>query len=137
MHDEGSGGSVTAGYSDRPLTAKLGVKPGMTVYVDGAPRDFTLDAPHTSRLPRRVDLVLLFCRDRNRLEQRLPVVLDRTVTDGMVWVAWPKRSSGVPTDLTENVVREVALGAGVVDVKVAAIDETWSGLKLVRRLRDR
>jgi hypothetical protein len=84
---------VTPGYSGRPLTAKLGVKPGMTVYVDGAPPGFTLDAAHTSRLPRRADLVLLFCRDRSRLEQRLPVVLERTVTDGMVWVDWHKRSS--------------------------------------------
>ena len=128
---------MTAGYSGRPLIAKLGMKPGMIVYLDGAPDGFVLDAPHTSRLPRRADLVLLFCRDRRRLEQRLPVVLERTVTDGMVWVAWPKRSSGVPTDLTEKVVREVALDAGVVDVKVAAIDQTWSGLKLVRRLSDR
>ena len=126
-----------AGYSGKSLPEKLGVKPAMTVYVDGAPADFTLDAPHTTRLPRESDLVLLFCGDRARLQQRLPVVLARTVPAGMVWVAWPKRSSGVPTDLTENVVREVALAAGVVDVKVAAIDDTWSGLKLVRRLKDR
>lgn len=126
-----------AGYSGKPLTGKLGVKPGMTVYVDGAPDDFALEAPHTTRPPREADLVLLFCGDRARLETRLPVVLSRTVPAGMVWVAWPKRSSGVPTDLTEDVVREVALATGVVDVKVAAIDQTWSGLKLVRRLEDR
>ncbi len=128
------------GYSGRPLTEKLGVRPGLTVYVDGGPPHTTelLDgAPYTSRLPRQVDLTLLFATSRSRVEKRLPVLVDRTVTDGMVWVCWPKKASKVPTDLDDGVVRQLGLGAGLVDVKVAAVDETWSGLKFVRRLRDR
>jgi hypothetical protein len=79
----------------------------------------------------------MFCPDRARLVKRLPVLLPRTATAGMIWAAWPKRSSGVPTDLDENGIRELALPLGVVDVKVCAIDATWSGLKLVRRLSNR
>jgi hypothetical protein len=129
-----------AGYSSRSLVDKLGVKPGLTVYVDGGPPhvDELLDgAPYTTRLPKRVDITLLFTTRVARLRARLPVVVDRTVTDGMVWVCWPKKASKVPTEVDENVVRAYALEIGVVDVKVAAVDETWSGLKLVRRLRDR
>ena len=73
----------------------------------------------------------------SRLRTRLPLVVERTVTDGMVWVCWPKKASKVPTDVDENTVRAYGLDLGVVDVKVAAVDETWSGLKFVRRLRDR
>jgi hypothetical protein len=128
------------GYSGKPLVEKLGIRPGHVVYVDGGPEHTAelLDgARFTRRLPRHADVTLLFTTGRSRLERRLPVVLERTVTDGMVWVCWPKRASKVATDVDENVVREVALAAGVVDVKVAAVDATWSGLKLVRRLRDR
>jgi hypothetical protein len=128
----------TAGYSGKPLADKLGIKPGLKVYVDGAPPDLALDpATYVTRMPKQADIVLLFCKDRARLDKRLRAAVDRTVTNGMVWVCWPKKSSGVRTDLTENVVRDVALATGVVDVKVAAVDETWSGLKLVRRLADR
>jgi len=74
---------------------------------------------------------------RDRLQQRFAKLVPRLATAGALWVAWPKRASGVPTDLDENVVRDIALAGGLVDVKVAAIDDTWSGLKLVRRLRDR
>jgi hypothetical protein len=127
-----------AGYSGKPLAEKLGLKPGLTVYVDQGPSGLDLGgAPYTTRLPRRADVTLLFCRDRKRLDTRLSVIIERTVTNGMLWVCWPKKSSGVDTDLTENLVRETGLAAGVVDVKVAAIDDTWSGLKFVRRLRNR
>ena len=129
-----------SGYSGRPLTEKLGIRPGLTVYVDGGPphtAQLLGGAPYTTRLPRRADITLLFATELSRLEKRLPVVVDRTVTDGMLWVCWPKKASRVATDLDENVVREVGLAVGVVDVKVAAVDETWSGLKFVRRLRDR
>jgi len=128
------------GYSGKPLVEKLGIRPGHVVYVDGGPAHTAelLDgAPFTTRLPRHVDITLLFSARRSRLERRLPAVLERTVTDGMVWVCWPKKASRVATDVDESVVREVALAVGVVDVKVAAVDATWSGLKLVRRLRDR
>jgi len=144
-------GPVTTGYSGTPLVRKLGVKPGMTVYVDVEPRprvpvdleamglteEALAEARVVRRLPREADLTLLFCADRSRFEDRLPVVLERTVTAGMIWVCWPKKASKVPTDLDENIVREVALAIGIVDVKVAAVDEVWSGLKLVRRLADR
>ena len=128
------------GYSGKPLVEKLGIRLGHVVYVDGGPAHTAelLDgAPFTTRLPRHVDVTLLFTTRRSRLERRLPAVLERTVTDGMVWVCWPKKASRVATDVDESVGREVALAVGVVDVTVAAVDATWSGLKLVRRLRDR
>jgi hypothetical protein len=131
---------TTPGYSGKPLTAKLGLKPGLKVYVDGGPphTDQLLGGtPYTTRLPREVDVTLLFTTGLSRLEKRLPVVIERTVTNGMVWVCWPKKASKVPTDVDENDVRRAGLAAGLVDVKVAAVDETWSGLKFVRRLSDR
>ena len=129
-----------AGYSGKPLVEKLGIRPGLTVYVGQGPSyvDELLDgAAYTTRLPKRADVVLTFHDQRRTLERRLPTLEDHLVGHGMIWVCWPKRSSGVPTDLTENVVRELALGMGLVDVKVCAVDDTWSGLKLVRRLKDR
>jgi len=134
-----------AGYSGKPITAKLGVRPGHRVYVEARPGDlddsatpWPPDVTVLRRLPRSpVDLVWVFCVERPRLERRFTTLVDATVVDGAVWVSWPKRSSGVPTDLDENVVRAIGLGAGVVDVKVAAVDDTWSALKFVRRLRDR
>ena len=131
---------TTPGYSGKPLTEKLGLKPGLKVYVDGGPphTDQLLGGtPYTTRLPREVDVTLLFTTGLSRLEKRLPVVIERTVTNGMVWVCWPKKASKVPTDVDENDVRRAGLAAGLVDVKVAAVDETWSGLKFVRRLSDR
>ena len=125
------------GYSGTPLERKLGVKPEHTVFLDGAPEDFDLNAPTTRRLPRRLDISLTFHVDAKKLEQRLPQLIERTEQAGMIWVCWPKKSSKVPTDVDENVVREIGLAAGVVDVKVCAIDEVWSGLKFVRRLADR
>jgi len=133
-------GVSTYGYSGTPLVQKLGIKPGLTVYVDGGPAyvdELLVGSTYTSRLPKRVDITLLFTTSLARLEKRLPLVVDRTVSNGMVWVCWPKKASKVPTDLDENVVRDVGLATGVVDVKVAAVDATWSGLKFVRRLRDR
>ncbi len=126
-----------AGYSGKPLPEKLGIKPAHKVYVDAAPPGLVLEAPHVTRLPKSADIILTFCPDRARLEKRIDLLVERTPANGMVWVCWPKKASGVATDLDENVVREIGLAAGVVDVKVAAIDETWSGLKFVRRLRDR
>jgi hypothetical protein len=81
--------------------------------------------------------VVLACQDRARLAKRLPTLIERTTPAGAVWIAWPKMSSGVPTDLTEDGIREIALPLGLVDVKVCAVDDTWSGLKLVRRLTNR
>src|SRR3954463_12570904 len=135
--------NATPGYSGKPLAAKLGIKPEHLVLIDNAPSGFVIEglpsgmttAPPPGRTP--YDVVLMFCPDRARLAKRLPVLLGKTATAGMIWAAWPKRSSGVPTDLDENGIRELALPLGVVDVKVCAIDPTWSGLKLVRRLANR
>ncbi|TCO45688.1 DUF3052 family protein [Kribbella antiqua] len=133
----------TPGYSGKPLAAKLGIKAGQVVWLDNAPEGFEIDGlPDGTTIVRRAgrttyEVVLAFCPDRDRLEKRLPALLQKAATAGMVWIAWPKRSSGVPTDLDENGIRELALPLGVVDVKVCAIDATWSGLKLVRRLANR
>jgi hypothetical protein len=132
-----------AAYSGTPLARKLGVVSGTTVLLDGAPAAFTLgDLPPdvtVHRRPGRVpyDVILCFCPDVARLRSRWPALHARTTRAGGLWIAWPKRSSGVPTDLDENVVRDHALAHGRVDVKVCAVDETWSGLKHVIRLADR
>ncbi|MET7276695.1 DUF3052 domain-containing protein [Kribbella sp. NPDC005582] len=134
---------TTPGYSGKPLAAKLGLKPDHTVLLDNAPEGFAIEGlPAGTAIVRRAGrtaypVVVSFCPDRARLAKRLPVLLERTETAGMIWIAWPKRSSGVPTDLDENGIRELALPLGVVDVKVCAIDAIWSGLKLVRRKANR
>ncbi len=126
-----------AGYSGTPLERKLGVKPDHVVFLDGAPDGLDLEAPTTRRLPKRLDLTLTFHTRRAALEKRLPALMERTEQDGMIWICWPKKAAKVPTDLDDNTVREIGLATGWVDVKVCAIDETWSGLKFVRRLADR
>jgi hypothetical protein len=131
---------TTSGYSGTPLARKLGFTPGMRAAVLGAPEGFggTLgELPDgvevAGRLGGSKDLVVVFVTRRAQLERRLGALRRAIAPGGMVWVAWPKRSSGVETDMTEDVVREVALPDGLVDTKVCAIDETWSGLKLVIR----
>jgi hypothetical protein len=129
---------VTVGYSGKPLPVKLGVRDGSRVLVTNAPAGFTLDCPHHVRAGREpYDVVLLFCPMAADLARQWPAGYRRITMAGALWVAWPKRSSGMSTDLSDNGVRSYALTHGLVDVKVAAIDETWSGLKLVRRLADR
>lgn len=134
---------TTSGYSGKLLAAKLGIKPGHLVLLDNAPDGFAIEGlPDGTAVARRAgrspyDVILTFCPDRARLTRQLPVLLARTAIAGMIWVGWPKRSSGVLTDLDDNGIRELALPLGVVDVKVCAIDGTWSGLKLVRRLSSR
>lgn len=132
-----------AGYSGTPLERKLGVKDGVVVFLDRAPADFDLAAPTVRRLPSRgeLDLTLTFHTRLRDLQRRLPQLRGRTGQAGMIWVCWPKlaaqKAQGIASDLDESLVRETGLAAGLVDVKVAAIDETWSGLKFVRRLSDR
>ena len=133
-----------SGYSGTPLAQKLGIKPDHVLLLDRQPDGLDLgDLPAGSvvrRLPRagsRLDVTLTWHTSLASLEKRLPVLFERTTTAGMVWVCWPKRASKMPTDLDENQVRDLGLELGFVDVKVAAIDGTWSGLKFVRRLRDR
>ena len=130
-----------SGYSGTPLPQKLGIKPDHVLLLDGQPAGLDLgELPAGSvvrRLPRSMDVTLTWHTSLASLEKRLPVLFERTTTAGMVWVCWPKRASKMPTDLDENKVRDLGLELGFVDVKVAAIDGTWSGLKFVRRLRDR
>lgn len=129
-----------AGYSQTPLERKLGVKDGWTVFLDRAPEGFALAAPVTTRLPRLTAITLTFQTSATALERRLPTLIERTEQAGMIWVCWPKKTArqlGYQTDLSDGEVRRIGLAAGVVDVKVCAIDEIWSGLKFVRRLADR
>jgi hypothetical protein len=132
-----------AGYSGTPLVRKIGIKDNNVVFLDGAPTNLDLDdvggARVVRRLPTSADVTLTFQTSYAALAGRLPLLFERTSTAGMVWVCWPKKSAKppVPTDLDGNIVRELGLELGFVDVKVAAIDETWSGLKFVRRLADR
>jgi hypothetical protein len=134
---------TTSGYSGTPLHKKLGVKPGSRVLLSAAPPGFALDATpaeavvHTRAAGASYDVIVAFSPDLDRLRRRFAPLAGRLTAAGALWVAWPKRASGVATDLDENVVRDVGLGEGLVDVKVIAIDDTWSGLKFVRRLRDR
>jgi hypothetical protein len=133
-----------AGYSGKPLPRKLGVKAGHRIALRHAPPGF---ASGLGPLPEGVelvdlagsplDLVLLFCSRAAVLAADFARAAASLSDAGMLWVAWPKRASGVATDLTGDRVREHGLAAGLVDVKVCAIDETWSGLKFVRRLKDR
>ncbi len=135
--------SNPAGYSGTPLARKLGIAPSSRVLLDAAPGELDLGPlPPGATVHQRVgkgsyDVVLLFAGDRARLGRRWPALTSRTTTAGRLWVAWPKRSSGVPTDLDENIVRDFGLRSGRVDIKVCAIDATWSGLCFVTRLRDR
>jgi len=127
------------GYSGTPLPRKLGISTGMRVLLDGAPAGFTLgELPDGVTLHSRAgrddyDVVLSFCPAFAHLAGRWPRLHAATTPAGSLWIAWPKRAAKVPTDMTEDVVREHALANGRVDVKVCAVDDVWSGLKLVIR----
>jgi hypothetical protein len=134
-----------AGYSGTPLPRKLGVKPGHRLVLLGAPegfREVTLGAlPDGVRVATRAqgiaDVIVSFHTRRSDLARRLERLRALMEPAAGLWIAWPKRASGVATDITEDVVREIALPTGLVDNKVCAIDETWSGLRLVIRLAER
>ena len=128
---------MSAGYSGTPLERKLGIKPGHRVLLLNAPDGFSLDAPVVRRASGLADVILSFHTERRDLERRIGVLRERMEQNGRLWIAWPKRSSKVPTDITENVVREIALANALVDNKVAAVSEIWSGLQLVIRVKDR
>ncbi|MCW2721320.1 DUF3052 domain-containing protein [Pseudonocardia sp.] len=133
-----SSGGAAHGYSGTPLPRKLGVTPTSRVLLVGMPDGFELGAPHHVRAGAPgYDVQLLFCPDVATLGKRWAPAVERSTERGAVWVAWLKKASGVPTDLTENGVRDHALPLGWVDVKVCAVDATWSALKLVRRLPER
>jgi hypothetical protein len=131
---------MSAGYSGTPLVTKLGIKPGMRVAVLAAPMDYVAllgglpdDVRLTTSLRGSKDVVHVFVTRRVELARRIEALRSAVFPAGMVWVSWPKQASGVATDVTEDVVRALALANGLVDVKVCAVDETWSGLKLVVR----
>ena len=134
----------TAGYSGTPLDRKLGVKPGDRVALLAAPDGFeggTLALPDGVQVRRRAggeaDVIVSFHTRRAELARRLPALRAMMAPAAGLWIAWPKRAAKAETDMTEDVVREIALPTGLVDNKVCAIDATWSGLRLVIRLRDR
>jgi hypothetical protein len=127
-----------AGYSGTPLVKKLGIKPGATVALIDAPAGFTrllVDLPANVRLSRRAagtpDLAVWFVTSRRDLAKRIVAI--GNLLDAGLWIAWPKKASGMKTDLTEGVVRDLGLAHGLVDHKVCAIDDTWSGLRFARR----
>jgi hypothetical protein len=133
-----------AGYSGTPLIKKLGLKAGSRVYVEGAPENYLAllgDLPEgTTIVPRlsgTVGAIHLFTTDAAELARKLTAYRKRIAEDGVIWVSWPKKAAKVETDVTEDVVREAALPLGLVDVKVCAVDEVWSGLKLVIRVENR
>ena len=142
-HPVGKQRGAVAGYSGTPLAKKLGIKPGGRVAVVSAPNGFTeaLRLPPRSQLRTqargRVDVVVFFVTRGAELARRFPSMQRCLEEHGGLWIAWPKRASGVPTDLTESTVRQVGLTHGLVDNKVAAIDTTWSGLRFVSRVADR
>ncbi len=134
----------TAGYSGTPLPRKLGIRDGSRVLLVGAPAGFATtlgELPPGVQLPAEgaadLDVVVVFVVDLESLRAHFTALAAALQPAGGLWVAWPKRSSGVATELTENVVRELGLAEGLVDNKVCAIDATWSGLRFVWRLRDR
>ena len=133
-----------AGYSGTPLPKKLGIKEGSRVAFSGAPTGFdrTLgDLPADVRIKRAIrgplDVIVVFITRRAEVERRIAKLTRAMDPAAGLWIAWPKRASKAPTDVTEDVVREIGLASGLVDNKVCAIDEVWSGLRLVIRLRDR
>lgn len=133
-----------AGYSGTPLAKKLGIKPGNRLWVKNPPANYRkLLAPLPagarilSRTAKDLELIHFFTKQRGELEAALPVLQTAIKQDGALWISWPKKAAKIATDVTEDVIREVALPLGLVDVKVCAVDEIWSGLKLVIRKQNR
>ena len=134
-----------AGYSGTPLWKKLGYKTGMSAFVNGGPKNYRsllalppdLQVEWLTHPKSDIEFVHLFATSASELKAKLKSYRTKIVSDGMVWVSWPKKSSGVKTDITEDTIREVALPMGLVDIKVCAVDEVWSGLKLVIRKEER
>lgn len=132
-----------AGYSGTPLAKKLGIREGSRVAVLSAPQGFekTLDLPNGVQLKRdargKHDVMVFFVTRESELTKRFASLARALEPDGGLWIAWPKKSSGVATDLSENPIRDIGLSNGLVDNKVVAIDDTWSGLRFVYRVADR
>jgi hypothetical protein len=133
------------GYSGTPLAKKLGIKENFRVGLNNSPRDFKKElgalpenvSVLTERLPKHLDLILLFVDSEKALMKEFPRMMRKLPPNGTLWVAWPKKSSGVVTDLDFNIVQKFGLAEGLVDVKICAVNDVWSGLKFVYRLKDR
>ncbi len=132
------------GYSGTPLVKKLGIKAQHKIYLKDAPANYLAligELPETvvflDSLDEKADLIHLFVKSVAELESALFELKDKIVQNGAIWVSWYKKASKMPTDVTEDVIRETALPLGLVDVKVCAVDELWSGLKLVIRVENR
>ena len=132
------------GYSGTPLPKKLGIKDGLRLFLIDAPSEVVVELKPSlekCKLARDaktpLDFAMLFTKSAASLKKEFAQLAKNLAPTGMLWVSWPKKTSGVPTDLNENIVREIGLAAGLVDVKVCAVTEVWSGLKFVRRLKDR
>jgi hypothetical protein len=130
--------AVVAGTSGKPLVQKLGIKPGFRIFTIGVPAAYdTIVGPLpakvrvVTRANAAVDMVHLFATEAAGLDRKLHIARAAIAPDGMIWASWPKKASGVPTDLTDRVVRDTALPLGLMDIKVCAIDTVWSGLKFV------
>ena len=133
-----------AGYSKRSLVEKLGIKPGQRLYFGNPPENYgqTLRALPKDAVPLKslkgpCGFIQFFTQDKAELESAFPRLKKNLAPDGSLWISWPKGASKIKTDLNENIVREIGLRNGVVDIKVCAVDEVWSGLKFVIRLKDR
>ena len=133
-----------AGYSGTALPQKLGIKPGLTVVTINAPAKYRRllgkipdDVTFSDRLKPSSNFVHLFTNRRSELQKKISILRRKISDKGTVWVSWPKKSSGISTDVTEDVVRQIALPLGLVDIKVCAVDEIWSGLKLMIRRENR
>ena len=133
-----------AGYSSTPLAKKLGIKEGSRIGLVNAPKNFENElgklpdrAEFVKRLTNSLDMIVFFVLTEGALARDFAKLAKKLASNGMIWIAWPKKSSGVSTDLSFNSVQRIGLGAGLVDVKICAVDDTWSGLKFVYRLKDR
>ena len=133
-----------AGYSGTPLAKKLGIKGGSRIFLLNAPGNYLqLVSPLPDgvqiapQITSHTDVIHIFSTKKEELSQALHTCLEKMRPNGMIWVSWPKKSSKVPTDITEDTIREVALPLGLVDIKVCAVDDVWSGLKLVIRKEKR
>ncbi len=134
-----------SGYSGTPLWKKLGFKSGLVVFIENEPDDYRsllglpaeIAVTWRARLSRDMEFIHIFSRESDHLRARLELYRTKLKPDGVLWVSWPKKSSGVETDITEGTIRDIAIPLGLVDIKVCAIDSIWSGLKLMIRRTER
>jgi len=133
-----------AGYSGTPLQKKLGIKEGLSLFVLEPPKEYfnwisplPSDVQVKVKLTSQVDFIHLFVKEQKIYSKEFVRCKKQLKKDGMMWISWPKKASKVPTDLDENIIRDFGLKNGLVDVKVCAVDEVWSGLKFMYRIKDR